>query len=50
MNISKSCDPVNMLWYFDLRKSNFEITSNLEFFKLINNFDFKYEVNNYKIN
>lgn len=39
-----------MLWYFDLRKSNFEITSNLEFVKLINNFDAKYEVNNYKIN
>jgi prolyl oligopeptidase len=42
MTISKSCDPVNQLWYFDLRKSNFEIQSNINFVKLVPNFDSKY--------
>ena len=42
--ISKSCDPVNQLWYCDLKKLNFEINGLLPFNKLIDNFDAKYEV------
>ena len=46
--ISNSTYPVNMQWYVDLRKNNFEISSNFEFIKLVNNFDAKYEVNSIK--
>jgi prolyl oligopeptidase len=42
ISISKSCDPVNQLWYYDLRKSNFEIEKNIDFVKLVPNFDAKY--------
>ena len=45
MMISKSCDPVNQLWYCDLRKTEHKITTNLEFVKLIDNFNAKYRVN-----
>lgn len=44
IGISKSSAPVNMEWFVDLRKYNFEIDSKLEFVKLINNFDAQYEV------
>jgi prolyl oligopeptidase len=43
MSISKSCDPVNQLWFYDLRKSNFEIKPNMQFSKLVDNFDAKYD-------
>ena len=44
MRINKSCDPVNQLWYLDLRKTNHEIKENMEFVKLVPNFDSRYEV------
>ena len=48
MSISQSCDPANQLWIFDLRKSNNEIKSDLEFQKVVQNFDakFSYIANN----
>ncbi len=45
MNISKSCDPKNQLWLYDLKRNNHEITTNMNFTKLINHFDAKYNVN-----
>jgi len=47
MSISKSCDPVNQLWYYDLRQNGFKITADLPFVKLIDNFDAKYSVTIY---
>ena len=49
MSISKSCDPTNQLWFYDLKKANFEITPDLKFVKLVDNFDAKYDVNTYKV-
>lgn len=49
VSISRSCDPVNMLWYFDLKKSNYQINSNLEFVKIVDNFNAKYDVNMNKV-
>lgn len=42
LDISKSCDPVNKLWVCDLRSIGHEITGELPFIKLIDNFDAKY--------
>ena len=42
LTISKSCDPVNQLWYYDLRKKNFSIESHIDFVKLVPNFNAKY--------
>jgi prolyl oligopeptidase len=42
MSISKSCDTVNQLWYFDLKKANYVIGENLPFTKLADNFDAQY--------
>ncbi len=33
-----------MLWYYDLKKANYQISPNLEFVKLVDNFDAKYDV------
>ena len=49
IDISNSSAPVNMNWYVDLRKYNFEISSKLEFVKLINNFQAKYLVSEIKL-
>ncbi|RMZ95819.1 prolyl endopeptidase [Brachionus plicatilis] len=43
MSICKSCDPVNQLWIFDLAKANHLVSPNLEFKKIVSNFDAKYE-------
>lgn len=42
MTISKSCDPINQLWCFDLRTTNHEIRSDMQFVKVVSNFDAKY--------
>ena len=44
MSISKSCDPINQLWFYDLRENNFKIEGELKFTKLVDNFDAKYSV------
>lgn len=43
ISICQSCDPTNMLWYCDLKEANFNITSNMKFTKLVNNFDSKWD-------
>ncbi|CAF0839961.1 unnamed protein product, partial [Brachionus calyciflorus] len=43
MSISKSCDPVNQLWVYDLASANHQVTKDLNFLKLVANFDAKYE-------
>lgn len=44
LKINKSCDPVNQLWYYDLKKANYEVKENLDFVKLVPNFDSRYDV------
>lgn len=50
MSISKSCDPVNQLWYFDIKKADYVVSENLPFVKLVDNFDDQYQVNIYLVN
>jgi prolyl oligopeptidase len=46
MTINNSCEPVNQLWYYDLRKSEVEgqgeLTADLPWIKLVENFKAKY--------
>ena len=44
MTISKSCDPVNQLWYFDLKAAGHVIEPDLEFVKVISDFEAEYSV------
>lgn len=44
MSISKSCDPVNQLWIYDLAQVSHQISQDLNFKKIVSNFDSKYEV------
>ncbi|CAG8528462.1 10080_t:CDS:10, partial [Scutellospora calospora] len=42
LTIGKDCDPVNKLWIFDLKKTDYRIVENLDFFKIVDNFDAEY--------
>jgi prolyl oligopeptidase len=42
MTISHSCDPVNQMWYFDLRTTSHEIKADLPFVKVVSNFEGEY--------
>ena len=44
LTISQDCEPVNRLWYVDLRTLKDGITKNPDWVKLIDNFDAEYEV------
>ncbi|XP_065678005.1 prolyl endopeptidase isoform X2 [Hydra vulgaris] len=43
LTISESCDPVNKLYFFDLKTINYEIKGLLEFQKIIDNFEASYD-------
>lgn len=42
LGISCSCDPNNQLWYYDLHANKNLVTDDIEFVKLVPNFDAKY--------
>ena len=44
MGIARDCEPVNKLWYVDLRTLEGGISKMPSWIKLIDNFDAEYEV------
>ncbi|RIB07957.1 prolyl endopeptidase-like protein [Gigaspora rosea] len=43
LKIEKDCYPVNKLWIFDLEKTNRRIIENLDFLKIVDNFDAQFD-------